>query len=164
MTDPRESQVVRLLMREAEMVDTRRWDEWLELMTQDVEYWIPAWNSEIELTSDPDNELSLIYYNSRAGLEDRVRRIKSGRSVASTPMPRTCHFVTNIRTDFRADGTCAVDANWQVHSYRDERTTTSYGFYHYLLVPAASDGWRIRKKKIIVLNSLISTVLDIYLV
>jgi 3-phenylpropionate/cinnamic acid dioxygenase small subunit len=163
MNDAREAQVVRLLVHEGELLDARRWDEWLALMAPDIEYWIPAWDSESETTSDPDNEMSLIYYNSRVGLEDRVFRLKSRQSLASTPMPRTCHFVSNIRTDFQADGSCLVDANWQVHSYRHEQTTTFYGHYHYRLV-AEGEGWLIHKKKIIVINALIPTVLDIHLV
>jgi 3-phenylpropionate/cinnamic acid dioxygenase small subunit len=164
MHDPRESQVVRLLSREARYLDTGQWDEWLQLMTPDIEYWIPAWDSETETTTDPNNEMSLMYYDSRQGLEDRVFRIRTRRSVASNPMPQTCHLTSNILTEFQGDGSCVVDANWQVLSWRHEKTTRFYGYYRYLLVPEGADEWRIRKKKIIVLNAVIPTVLDIYLV
>jgi 3-phenylpropionate/cinnamic acid dioxygenase small subunit len=165
MFDIRETQIAQLLVREAALIDTRQWDDWLALMAPDVEYWIPAWDSEMHTTNDPNNELSLMYYNSRQGLEDRVFRIRSGKSLASTPMARTCHFVSNIRCAFQPDGSCQVDANWQVNSWRHEATTSFYGFYHYLLVPEAdSNRWQIKKKKIIVLNALIPTMLDIYLV
>ena len=43
---------------------------------------LAAWDSEHELTKDPKSELSLIYYDSRAGLEERVLRIRSGLSAA----------------------------------------------------------------------------------
>ena len=164
MSDPREAEVARLLMREAELLDERRWDEWLELMAPDVEYWIPAWHSESELTNDPGNELSLIYYDSRIGLEDRVFRLKSKQSLVSTPMPRTCHFVSNIRTEFLVDGNCRTKANWQVHSYRQEQANMFFGFYQYLLAPRGDGHWRIQKKKIVVMNELIPTVLDVHLV
>lgn len=163
MSDPRVAQVAELLVREAELVDKRQWDEWLDLMTEDIEYWIPAWDSETEYTSDPNSELSLIYYNSRLGLEDRVYRLRTGRSAASTPLARTCHMVSNVRARFRPDGWSEVEANWQVLAYNYEQTTTYFGYYEYLLKPVA-DGWKINKKKIIVLNPVIHTVLDVNLV
>jgi anthranilate 1,2-dioxygenase small subunit len=153
--------VVEFLVREAEFVDEKRWDEWLELFTADAEYWMPAWDSETETTSDPNDQISLIYYDSRAGLEDRVFRLRTNASSASTPLPRTVHFVTNVRVSPSGDGTCAVKANFQTLLYRHDTTVQYYGFYEYRLVPHAS-GWRIRKKKIVVLNDRIPAVLDFY--
>src|SRR5262245_32378679 len=69
-----------LLERETALLDDRCWDEWLTLYTADCEYWMPAWRTDSELTTDPRAELSHFYYASRAGLEDRLVRICSGRS------------------------------------------------------------------------------------
>ena len=45
----------------------------------------------------PANEMSLIYYPNRGGIEDRVFRIKTDRSSAtSLPEPRTGHNITNV--------------------------------------------------------------------
>ena len=60
-----------LLYREALLIDTRRYDEWLAMFTPDIEFWMPAWRNETEPTSDPDRELSLIYYKGRRNLDDR---------------------------------------------------------------------------------------------
>jgi len=81
--------VTALLYREAEYVDERRWDEWLALFDPQAEYWIPSWDSEDEYTRDPQTEISLMYYGDRTGLEDRVFRLRTGRSAASTSC-RTC--------------------------------------------------------------------------
>eukprot|EP00611_Tribonema_gayanum_P022932 TRINITY_DN4713_c0_g1_i1.p4 TRINITY_DN4713_c0_g1~~TRINITY_DN4713_c0_g1_i1.p4 ORF type:complete len:100 (-),score=17.48 TRINITY_DN4713_c0_g1_i1:616-915(-) len=76
------SQITDFLTREAQAVDDREWDSWLALHEETVEYWVPAWDSEYETTSDPQAEMSLIYYNSRAGLEDRVFRLRKHADVA----------------------------------------------------------------------------------
>ena len=73
------------LYREARLLDDRRWDEWLECYSPDAEFWMPAWTDDDELTGDPHSEISLIYYPNRQGLEDRVYRLNTGRSAASTP-------------------------------------------------------------------------------
>jgi 3-phenylpropionate/cinnamic acid dioxygenase small subunit len=161
MHDLRAQSVCDLLSLEAALVDDQKWDEWLKLFTEDVEYWVPAWESETEHSQDPGSEMSLIYYAGRFGLEDRVYRLRSGLSSASTPAPRTCHFVTNVLPTFLEGGLCRVRASWQTHVYRFSSTTTFYGSYHYVLVPGEK-GWLIKKKKILVLNDLIPTVLDIY--
>ncbi|MBC5763034.1 aromatic-ring-hydroxylating dioxygenase subunit beta [Ramlibacter albus] len=158
-----EQEISRLLVLEAKLVDERRWDEWLALMASDVEYWVPAWDGS-RPTSNPDNELSLIYYDSRQGLEDRVFRLRLERSLASEPQPRTCHFVTNVLCVASADDTVACEANWQVNSWRDGKTTVFWGRYEYLIERSNSAaGWAIRKKKILLMNDVIPTVLDIYL-
>lgn len=153
--------VEQLLYREASHLDARRWDEWLALFTEDCEYWLPAWTGEHELTTDPARQVSLIFYNRRARLEERVSRIKSGISAASTPLPRTQHMVSNILAQAGDDGALSVHACWQSHTYRFQATDTLYGRYEYTLVRDGTE-LRIHRKKIVLINDVISTVLDIY--
>ena len=154
-------EVTQFLYREGACLDARRWDDWLALFTEDCEYWIPAWKGEHELTSNPAREVSLIYYDRRARLEERILRIRSGISAACTPLPRTVHFVGNVQLGEQQADSLVVHANWQTHAYRFQATETFYGRYEYFLVRAA-DQWRIRRKKIILVNDVINTVLDIY--
>lgn len=153
-----------LVVHEAECLDRRRWDEWLGLFTADCTFWAPSWLDEERMADDPARQVSLIYYASREGLEDRVRRIRSGRSLASTPLPRTMHAVTNLRA--AADGEAVrVTSNWSVNSY-DLRTDTAqrlFGHYEHRLV--AGDGvWRIAAKRIEVLSARLPAIVDIYLI
>jgi 3-phenylpropionate/cinnamic acid dioxygenase small subunit len=161
MIDPRAQSVFDFISLEAALVDDKRWDEWLQLFAEDVEYWLPAWDSETEFTQDPGAELSLIYYAGRFGLEDRVYRLRTGTSSASTPPARTCHLVTNVLPTFDESGSCTVRASWQANVYRFKSTTTFYGSYNYLLVPNG-DSWLIKKKRILVLNDVVPSALDIY--
>ena len=63
-----------LLYQEAAYLDERRWSAWLALYTEDAGFLVPAWDEDAKLTNDPQSQLSLIYYNSRVGLEDRIWR------------------------------------------------------------------------------------------
>jgi 3-phenylpropionate/cinnamic acid dioxygenase small subunit len=85
-----------LLLHEAHCLDSRKWDEWLELYTEDAVFWVPAWKDEEHQTDNPDREVSMMYYGQRARLAERVWRARSGQSIASAPLPRTMHSVTNI--------------------------------------------------------------------
>ena len=152
-----------VLFDEAAYLDQRYWPDWLALYTKDAEYWVPAWTDETTPTSDTQNELSLIYYTSKAGLEDRVWRIESGLSPASQPMARTCHLISNVRVTNAAEDQPSVASNWQVNLYKPEKQQSFqyYGFYEHVLRRSA-DGYLIAKKKITLLNDVVEDVLDIY--
>ena len=152
-----------LLYQEAAYLDERRWAEWLALYTEEAEFWLPAWDEDGRPTNDPQSQLSLIYYSNRAGLEDRVWRIQSGLSPASSPLIRTCHLITNVRvTDVVADQP-HVASHWQVHVYQPEKqhSFTYFGFYEHVL-RSEGEKLRIAKKKILLLNDVVESVLDIY--
>jgi 3-phenylpropionate/cinnamic acid dioxygenase small subunit len=155
------SRVSALLFEEAAALDEQRWDDWLTLFTPDIEYWMPAWDSEHEMTQDPTSEISLMYYSDKSGLEDRIWRIKSGMSSASTPLPRTCHLVTNIRVGQVVDGLLQVKANWQGNAFRHEKTDSFYGRYEYGLREEQGK-LLIARKKIVLMNDVIPSVVDIY--
>ena len=72
------------LYREARLLDDRQWDEWLDLYSESVEYWMPAWDDDDRLTEDPHSQISLIYYPNRGGLEDRVFRIRTGKAASTS--------------------------------------------------------------------------------
>lgn len=155
-----------LLQREALYLDERRWDEWLALYTPDCEYWMPAWKSEDELGQNPRTELSYFYYDNRAGLEDRVARVVSGRSAASSPMPRTTHLLNAIR--LRRDptaGRLALGASWtcQVYFPRLKESRAFFGRVEHDLV-LREESWLIARKKIVLQNDYIPTMLDFYCV
>lgn len=155
------NQVADLLYREGAYLDERRWDDWLALFTEDCEFWLPSWKSDHELADDPRTEVSMIYHERRSRLEDRILRIRTGLSAASTPLPRTWHAVSNIRLGEMEADLLPVHAQWQTHTYWFEQTITLYGRYEYRLVQV--DGsWRIKRKKIVLNNDIIHAVLDVY--
>jgi 3-phenylpropionate/cinnamic acid dioxygenase small subunit len=124
---------------------------------------VPAWDEDGRPTDDPQSQLSLIYYNSRAGLEDRVWRIQSGLSPASSPLVRTCHLLTNVRITTVTQDQPHVSSHWQVQIYQPEKqhSFSYFGFYeHGLRLEGAQ--MRIARKKIVLLNDVVESVLDIY--
>ncbi|MDD3798612.1 MAG: aromatic-ring-hydroxylating dioxygenase subunit beta [Novosphingobium sp.] len=152
--------VQRFLGREALLLDNKDWDGWLALYLPEAEYWLPAWDDQGGLTDDPQTEISLIYYPNRGGLEDRVYRIRTGRSSATSPPMRTCHMFTLLDVEQR-DVDLSVSTSWVVHSFRDEETLTYFGRAEYILA-TEGDELRIARKKTIVLNDISRSLLDIY--
>ena len=147
---------------ENRLLDDRKFEEWLELYREDAEYWMPAWDVDDTLTQDPQREISLIYYPNRGGLEDRVFRIRTERSSAtSIPEPRTGHYASNVEILERRDGEVDVRYNWISYYFR-YNTTDHYFGTTWLTLDVSGETPKIAKKKIVLKNDFIHHVVDIY--
>ncbi|MBI1205986.1 MAG: benzoate 1,2-dioxygenase small subunit [Azospirillum sp.] len=149
------------LYREARLLDDRQWDEWLTCYGKQAVFWMPAWDDDDKLTTDPQREISLIYYPNREGLEDRVYRIKTERSGASTPEPRTSHNVSNLEVVRQSDRQVELRFNWHTLIHRYKQTDSYFGTSFYTL-DISGEVPLITYKKIILNNDYIPHVIDIY--
>jgi anthranilate 1,2-dioxygenase (deaminating, decarboxylating) small subunit len=161
MTTEVQRSVEQFLYRKADLCDKRQWVDYLELFDPKSEFHIPQWESEHVYTTDPKRSMSLIYYATRAGLEDRVFRLGTGKSAASNPMPRTLHQVSNVMVQPLEDGELEVTAKWVTYVYRFGASSHFFGDSTYRLKPAGSS-WVIMKKHVVLLNDTIDSVLDFY--
>lgn len=149
------------LYREARLLDDRQWDEWLQCYRQDAEFWMPAWDDDDQLTRDPNAEISLIYYPNREGLEDRVYRIKTERSGASTPEPRTTHQISNLEVLKEEGDTVELRFNWHTLSHRYKKTDSYFGSAFYTL-DVSGETPLITRKVVQLNNDYIHQVIDVY--
>ena len=150
------------LYREARFLDDKEWENWLALYAPDVEFWMPAWDDDDQLVTDPQTEISLIWYGNKGGLEDRVFRIGTERSSAtSLPEPRTSHNITNIEIIDQTASDCRLRFNWVTYSYRYKTTDVYFGTSFYTLDTSGPEPL-IKKKKVVLKNDYIHQVIDIY--
>jgi 3-phenylpropionate/cinnamic acid dioxygenase small subunit len=87
----RYEEVMCLLLHEADLLDERRFEEWLDLFTEDGYYWVPLRPEQQSYLK----ELS-IFFDDRELMEARIRRLRHPSIHVQTPPSRTCHYVTNI--------------------------------------------------------------------
>jgi benzoate/toluate 1,2-dioxygenase subunit beta len=154
--------VRQFLFAEARALDDRDWDAWLDFYAPDAEFWMPSWDDDDKLVTDPQSEVSLIYYAHRGGLEDRVFRIRTERSSAtSLPEPRTSHNISNVEIVAQSGGECHLRFNWVTFSYRYKTVDTYFGTSFYTLDTSAVRPV-IKRKKVILKNDYIHHVVDIY--
>lgn len=150
------------LYAEARCLDDKDWDGWLAHYAPQATFHMPAWDDDDLLTEDPQTEISLIYYGSKQGLEDRVFRIRTERSSAtSLPEPRTSHNISNVEIVEQDGGQLKIRFNWHNLSYR-YKTTDSYFGTSYYTIDTAGARPQITAKKIVLKNDYIHHVLDIY--
>ena len=53
-----QNEVEQFLYREARYLDDREFDKWLECYAADAEFWMPAWDDDDTLVTDPTTEIS----------------------------------------------------------------------------------------------------------
>lgn len=149
------------LFKEARLLDDREWDAWLTCYAKDVTYWMPAWDDDDQVTTDPQSQISLIYYPNREGLEDRVFRIKTERSGASTPEPRTSHNVTNVEVlEVRGE---EIDVRYNFHTLNHRYKVTDQFFgTMFITLREVDEHLLISRKKIVLKNDYIRQVIDVY--
>jgi 3-phenylpropionate/cinnamic acid dioxygenase small subunit len=145
-------------------LDEQRWDCWLSLYAEDVRYWVPTWRSNGILTTDPEIELSHIFYDSRKALEDRVSRFSSRESPASNPIPRTTHIFSAFQlVDGSTEESLHIRSSWVTHIYFPQKKGIHqiFGFQRYTIVRKAAR-WVIAAKTVQIQNDYIPTMLDVY--
>ncbi len=153
--------VTQFLYKEARHLDEEQWDEWLECYAEEASFWMPAWDDDDTLTTNPQSEISLIYYPNRQGLEDRVFRIKTERSSATIPDTRTSHNISNVEIESVEGLTATVRFNWLTLSFRYKTLYTYFGMSRYTL-DLSSDAPKITSKYVVLKNDYINQVIDIY--
>ncbi|MBT0570519.1 benzoate 1,2-dioxygenase small subunit [Curvibacter sp. CHRR-16] len=158
----RYAEICAFIYREARYLDDRNWEEWLNLYAPDAEYWMPSWDDDDLLTEDPQSQISLIYYPNRNGLEDRVFRIKTERSSASMPEPRTSHMVSNVEVLAAQGDSVEVRYNFHTLSHRYRITDHYFGTIFLTLRVQADGSYLIGRKKIVLKDDYIRQVIDIY--
>jgi 3-phenylpropionate/cinnamic acid dioxygenase small subunit len=89
------------LYREAELLDERRYEEWLDLLTEDVHYFmpmrrnVPADEAEREFTR-AGRDVNW-FDEGKDTLTRRVKQILTGVHWAEQPPSRICHLVANVQ-------------------------------------------------------------------
>jgi len=89
------------LYREADLLDERRYDDWLALLAEDVRYWMPMRRNvkvddrEREFTRE-GRDISW-FDEGKDTLTRRVRQIQTGIHWAEEPVSRISHMVSNVQ-------------------------------------------------------------------
>ncbi len=153
--------ISQFLYRESRLLDDEQWDEWLTCYDEQAQFWMPSWDDDDTLITDPQREISLIFYPTRHGLEDRVFRIKTERSSATIPDTRTSHNIANIELEKQDGDVCTVRFNWQTLSHRYKTNYSYFGMSRYV-IDFSGVTPKILNKYVVLKNDYINQVIDIY--
>ncbi len=88
------------LYHEANLLDERRYDAWLDLLAADVRYWVPMRRNvkfgELEREFTREGQDINWFDEGKETLTQRVKQIQTGVHWAEEPLSRLAHLVTNV--------------------------------------------------------------------
>ena len=87
-TDPTPQQLIDFVVREARLLDAKRYEEWNALFTDDAYYWVPL----VPNQEDGVNHTSHLYED-KLLRELRIERLKSARAFSQQPPSRAHHLL-----------------------------------------------------------------------
>lgn len=93
-------EVAQLYYEEADLLDDGRYVDWLELLADDLEYWMPIRTNRLrrqQALSIAARGEAAYYDETKESLAWRIRRFDSGMAWAEDPPSRTRHLVTNVQ-------------------------------------------------------------------
>ena len=120
-------EVERFFNAENELLDNREFTAWLELLADDIRYWMPLarnrafgeWGGEWTRQGRDLNWFD----EGRFELEQRVIQLNTGIHWAEEPISRTSHMVTNIQAREAGEGLVRARSRFIVYRNRAERET-----------------------------------------
>jgi 3-phenylpropionate/cinnamic acid dioxygenase small subunit len=120
-------EVEEFLYREAELLDERRYEEWLDLFTEDAHYFMPMRRNV------PADEMGREF--TRPGLDvnwfdegkdtltRRVKQIRTGVHWAEQPPSRICHMIANVQVVHADPAEVGVKSRFLIYRNRVETET-----------------------------------------
>lgn len=148
-----------LLVGEAEMLDDRRFEDWLELFTDDVQYTAPVRVTRKAPADDVDDAIGH-FDETIQSLTLRVRRLRTDVAWAEDPPSHTRRFVTNIRVRPAGDGSGDLLVRSNLMLFRSRGDLGAYdlicGERQDRLRPV-DGGWRIASRRAVLDQASLGT-------
>ncbi|MPZ16191.1 MAG: 3-phenylpropionate/cinnamic acid dioxygenase subunit beta, partial [Chloroflexi bacterium] len=106
------------------LLDERRFDEWLELLTDDIRYWMPMRRNVPYGERDREytvERLDMSWFDEgKTTLTQRVLQMKTGAHWCEEPFSRISHLISNVRLLDVEPAEVRVSSRFVVHKNRLE--------------------------------------------
>ena len=172
-------EVEQFLYREVRLLDERRFHEWLELLTDDIRYWMgnranrypksskaiaildPARYDEGDLAKE--DELAILDED-KSTLNARVARLDTGMAWAEDPPSRTRHLIGNLEATPLPGGEAEARTAFLVYRSHLETDHQLLSGYREDVLRRTKDGWKVARRTIVLdANVLLDKNLSVFL-
>lgn len=152
------AEVEAFLYHEANLLDERGFDQWLELLADDLVYFMPQrrnvrYGQHADTENTRQGEGISWFDEDRWTLTKRVEQILTGIHYAEEPLSRTTHMVSNVVVTSRpTDDEVAVSCRFMVHQNRVQYETYTFVGRRLDVLRRAPDtpaGWLLARREII---------------
>jgi 3-phenylpropionate/cinnamic acid dioxygenase small subunit len=146
------------LYHEAELLDERRYEEWLELLADDVRYWMPMRRNvkfgELDREFTRAGQDINWFDEGKDTLTRRVQQILTGVHWAEEPLSRICHMLSNVqllhvRPSVVEPAEVTVKCRFLIYRNRVDTETDILVGKREDILRRTNGQWKIRQRKIV---------------
>ena len=151
-------EIGQFLYHEAELLDERRYEQWLALFAEDAQYFMPMRRNVPH--NEPEREFTRAgvdvnwFDEGKDTLTRRVKQILTGIHWAEEPPSRICHLISNVQVvpatpAGTAPSEVTVKSRFLVYRNRVETETDFLVGKREDLLRRVNDSWKIARRKMV---------------
>jgi 3-phenylpropionate/cinnamic acid dioxygenase small subunit len=145
-------EIEEFLYAEAELLDERHFEAWLDLFADDVRYWMPMRRNvkfgEQEREDTRERHDMNWFDEGKDTLRQRVQQLLTGVHWAEEPLSRVCHMVTNVQIMGATADEVLVKSRFLVYRNRLQDETDFFVGKRQDTLRKVDKAWKIARRKI----------------
>jgi 3-phenylpropionate/cinnamic acid dioxygenase small subunit len=141
-------EVEQLLYRQAELLDAKQWQAWMDLFADDGIYWMPARAEQTEWESSPS-----IFIEDKLMMEIRKGRVTHPNAWSQAPLWETNHIVSHVALESVDGNRIAVRSRFHMMELRRDSIRHFGGRYRHTLQRNADGSLKIQLQRVDLFNA-----------
>jgi 3-phenylpropionate/cinnamic acid dioxygenase small subunit len=140
-------EVEQFLYAQAELLDGKHWQAWIDLFDAQAVYWMPVSPEQTEWEGSPS-----IFAEDKLMMEIRKGRVSHPNAWSQAPMWETNHLVSHVALESVSDGEIRVRSRFHLMELRRDTVRHFGGSYRHTLVRDAAGALKIRLQRVDLFN------------
>lgn len=140
-------EVEQFLYRQAELLDGKHWQAFIDLFADDGVYWMPVTREQTEWEGSPS-----IFAEDKLMMEIRKGRVSHPNAWSQAPMWETNHLVSHVALESVTPSTIEVRSRFHMMELRRDALRHFGGSYRHTLVRDRQGGLRIKLQRVDLFN------------
>ena len=141
-------EVEQLLYRQAELLDDKQWQAWIDLFDETGVYWMPVTPEQTEWEGSPS-----IFAEDKLLMEIRKGRVSHPNAWSQAPMWETNHLVSHVALEATSGNEIRVRSRFHMMELRRDTVRHFGGRYQHTLVRGIDGMLRIKLQRVDMFNS-----------
>ena len=141
-------EVEQFLYRQAELLDGKHWQAFIDLFADDGVYWMPVTREQTEWEGSPS-----IFAEDKLMMEIRKGRVSHPNAWSQAPIWETSHLVSHVALEAASATTIEVRSRFHMMELRRDDVRHFGGSYRHTLVRDAGGALRITLQRVDLFNS-----------
>jgi len=141
-------EVEQFLYRQAELLDDKLWQAWIDLFDEQGVYWMPVTRDQTDWEGSPS-----IFAEDKLMMEIRKGRVSHPNAWSQAPMWETNHVVSHVAIESATASEIVVRSRFHAMELRRDHIRHFGGRYRHTLVRDAQGELRIRQQRVDLFNS-----------